>query len=454
MLARQQAVTPGSIERPPWFLAMTTGADPDPATSRRAGCRVVHYDDDGEPDAYAHYDPKERWDGMRPSTPARGRRTSSAASPEAEREMWRYLVDVDLVERREVGRLAEQRAALGAAPTGAAARQEGRWDHIWARPLDVAGVPVGTVVLVVGAGRARGRRHVPGPRRAVRARCVARRGVVRARPTAESADVTLSTSRPWAPAGSAGPTCGWPRAGGGLWAIDEHRAGAVGRAGVRCCAGTRPRTARPTSRRRGCGGAPRAAEPIVRVSCSFDAAGADVRWTGDGERRTVAFVPFRCLLAVGLLVLAAASACSDDDDDAVPVTTTVDDAPRRPKRRRRARRVDFETEVKLAALELLEIRNDVFQYPDVDRVAEYIGEFCTCLERERQIVAGVRRQGPPLDRPGGRAARNPDRAIRRRGPSFTLIARQPAGRHRRSGLASEAVPESPLAPYFVYARQE
>ena len=26
VLARQQAVTPGSIERPPWFTAMTTGA--------------------------------------------------------------------------------------------------------------------------------------------------------------------------------------------------------------------------------------------------------------------------------------------------------------------------------------------------------------------------------------------------------------------------------------------
>ena len=224
VLARQQAVTVGSIERPPWFTAMTTGADPRPWEKHEGQKRLVHYDDDGEPDAFAQYTPKERWDGMRPQTRLEVQ-DLVAVSPAAERELWRYLAGVDLVDR----------VTWNGAPTsvlpwtmanGRAARQEGRWDHIWARVLDVPAclsarsyATSGRIVLeVVDGFMGRGGRFVLDASPAG-ATCVAAGG-------GESADVTLDV---------AALSAGWvggtdlrvAAAGGGLWAVDEHRVGAL-----------------------------------------------------------------------------------------------------------------------------------------------------------------------------------------------------------------------------------
>jgi hypothetical protein len=158
-------------------------------------------------------------------------------------------------------------------------------------------------------------------------------------------------------------------------------------------------------------------------------------------------VPFRCLLAVGLLVTGAA-ACSDDDNDgAVPVPSTTE-RPTTTEAPTTSTTLDFETEVKLAALELLEIRNEVFQNPDVDRVSEYIAETCVCLERERQIVADLaaagRRWTGPAIVPLGITWSNEDR----RGPTLTVAATQPAG-EIVGGASPEPVPDVPQAPYRV-----
>lgn len=135
VLTRQQAVTPGSIERPPWMIAAYTGADPRPGEKTEGRVRVVHYDADGEPDAFATYDPKERWDGMRPNTRLKVD-DHVAATPEAERELWRYLTEVDLVTQVECPG-APTSVLRWALADGRAARQVGRWDHVWTRILDV-----------------------------------------------------------------------------------------------------------------------------------------------------------------------------------------------------------------------------------------------------------------------------------------------------------------------------
>jgi predicted acetyltransferase len=225
VLARQQAATVGSIERPPWFLAMTTGADPRPWEKSEGRKRLVHYDDDGEPDGYAMYDPKERWDGMRPQTRLEVH-DLVAATPEAERELWRYLAGVDLVDRVTWGGSPNSVLPFCMAD-GRAARQEGRWDHIWARILDVPACLTGrsyarsgrVVLEVVDGFMDRGGRFVldvsPDG-----ASCVPIAG------GGESVDVTLGVaalSAAWV----GGTDLRRAAAGGGLWAVDEHRPGAL-----------------------------------------------------------------------------------------------------------------------------------------------------------------------------------------------------------------------------------
>ena len=226
VLARQQAVTVGSIERPPWFLAITTGADERPWDKHEGRVRVVHYDSDGEPDAYAQYDPKERWDGMRPSNRLEVQ-DLVAVSPEAERELWRYLVDVDLVDVVKWG--GSPASVLRWGLTNArAARQEGCWDHIWARILDVpaclsarAYAGSGRVVLEVVdsfVGAAAGRFVLDVSDGGASCSAVAAGG--------ESADVTLDVAALGA-AWLGGPDLRVASAGGGLFAVDEHRPGAL-----------------------------------------------------------------------------------------------------------------------------------------------------------------------------------------------------------------------------------
>ena len=158
---------------------------------------------------------------------------------------------------------------------------------------------------------------------------------------------------------------------------------------------------------------------------------------------------FRYLLAVGVAVIGtSAAACSDDSDDAVPLTTTMSSATPTTRAPTTSTTLDFETEVKLAALELLEIRNDVLQNPDVSRVSEYIAETCVCLARERQIIEGlvadgVRWTGPAVVPLGIRLddAGPPEAA-------FTLVAMQPEGTIEGPG-GREDIPAVEIAPYFL-----
>lgn len=149
------------------------------------------------------------------------------------------------------------------------------------------------------------------------------------------------------------------------------------------------------------------------------------------------------------------ASCGDggaDDDEATsttdrstttstvaPTTTTSTTEP-----------VPFDVEVRRAAIELLEVRNDVFMHPDVTRVSEYLTSTCTCLDRERRIVEGFVRDGvhwaaPPLTFEAIQVL-NPDEVE----PTLTLIATQASNAIVDvGGAVVDVVPSVDRLPYRV-----
>jgi predicted acetyltransferase len=136
VLAAQQAVTPGCIERPDWLRRRTSGLEPAPVDEPdKTRVWVVHRSPSGRPDGVVLYGTKDHWDGMRPQNTLKVV-DMAYADPIAERELWRYLLDVDLVATvtwdGDPGSIVRH-----VLRNGRGARQTGRWDYLWARILDV-----------------------------------------------------------------------------------------------------------------------------------------------------------------------------------------------------------------------------------------------------------------------------------------------------------------------------
>lgn len=151
-----------------------------------------------------------------------------------------------------------------------------------------------------------------------------------------------------------------------------------------------------------------------------------------------------------MAALGWAAGCGGDDE-AVPLPTTpaAEQATTTASTESTTTTADFETEVKLAALALLELRNEVFMDPDPARVSEYIADTCVCLERERQIVAdlaatGRRWTGPAIEPLGITITVNDDVGL-----VLTVAARQPAGEIIDDAGRSTPVPAVDFAPYRV-----
>lgn len=219
---RARLLRAGGLDRPEprWDrdlgLVHAEGGQPD-----WSGRAVVHRDDAGDVDGYLRW--HATWD------PSEGGELTVdelvAATPGAYADLWRFALSVDLISRvRARGRQVDE-ALPWLVADGRAVRQTERYDKVWLRPLDVPAAlaardygTTGRVVLEVvdPAGYAAGRFALDaGPDGAS---CVR---------TTESAEVTL----PAAALGSA--YLGGHRlttlAAAGL--VDEHRAGAVARAG-------------------------------------------------------------------------------------------------------------------------------------------------------------------------------------------------------------------------------
>jgi predicted acetyltransferase len=136
VLAGQQTVTPGCIERPDWLRKRVSGLAPSPADEPdKTRVWLLHRAPSGQPDGVVIYDAKEKWDGMRPANTLKVA-DMAFVDPVAERELWRYLLDVDLVGpvTWDGSPASSVRHVLR---NGRAARQVGRWDYLWARILDV-----------------------------------------------------------------------------------------------------------------------------------------------------------------------------------------------------------------------------------------------------------------------------------------------------------------------------
>ena len=222
VLARQQERTPGCIERPESLRRRASGVDPSPYDEpEKTRVWIVHRDGTGAPDGYAVYDVKEHWDGMRPASTVKVE-DMAFVDEIAERELWRYLLDIDLVTK----------VSWGGSPTsvirhvlanGRGAIQAGRWDHIWARILDVSACltarsyasPGRVVVEVVDPFLGRGGRY---------ALDVSTEGAS-CEATAESAEVTL----PIAALGAAWVGGTDLRTVAAAGTLDEHTPGSLDR---------------------------------------------------------------------------------------------------------------------------------------------------------------------------------------------------------------------------------
>ena len=166
----------------------TTPADPD---------GFVHVRRQGDVGRHAAHEHARRW------------RTWLYLSPVAERELWRYLVDVDLVAHGEWHGDPSSSVRPPRARQRPGARQVGRWDHIWARHPRRARCPDRPVLPRGRPARPRGRRPVPRPWRAA--------SPSTPRPTAPRASrpptppTSPCRSAPSAPPGWAAPTSApWP----------------------------------------------------------------------------------------------------------------------------------------------------------------------------------------------------------------------------------------------------
>lgn len=136
LLAEQEARTAGAVGRPALHRRMLLGAVDRPGSPiPKARQRVLHRDASGRPDGYAVYDPIEGWNGMA-STARMEVADVIAANPIAERELWRFLISVDLV--TEITWEGDPGTLLPhVLVDGRAATTRGSWDHIWCRLIDV-----------------------------------------------------------------------------------------------------------------------------------------------------------------------------------------------------------------------------------------------------------------------------------------------------------------------------
>ena len=101
------------------------------------GYQAIYRAPDGEVDGYVRYTASSGWDHMRPKG------TLSiielvAATPDAYLRLWRYCCEVDLITRVEAGDRPVDEPLVWLLRDGRCLRQNGRFDFLWVRLLDVA----------------------------------------------------------------------------------------------------------------------------------------------------------------------------------------------------------------------------------------------------------------------------------------------------------------------------
>ena len=206
-----------------WRISAGLDTFDDGDTRRRNAAKALWRDRAGDVAAIAAYSVDDSWDHNRPA----GRLQAVelvAASPEAEREVLRFLASVDWVTEVHVGLRPVDHPAPLTLVDGRAAALTGRSDHVWVRLLDVPTALAGRRYATAGGlvvevtdplGFASGRFRLDGGPDG--AECW---------PTDQAADLAV-------PVGGLGAAylggTGWQRLADAGW-VDEARPGAVSRA--------------------------------------------------------------------------------------------------------------------------------------------------------------------------------------------------------------------------------
>jgi predicted acetyltransferase len=206
-----------------WRIGAGLDTFDDADTRRRNAAKLLWRDPAGDVAALAAYSVDDSWDHNRPAGHLQAA-ALVAASPEAEREVLRFLASVDWVTEVHVGLRPIDHPAPLTLVDGRAAALTGRSDHVWARLLDVPTALAGRRYATTGGlvievtdplGFAAGRFRLDGGPDG--AECW---------PTDEAADLAVPVGV--LSAAYLGGT-GWQRLADAGW-VDEDRPGAVSRA--------------------------------------------------------------------------------------------------------------------------------------------------------------------------------------------------------------------------------
>jgi predicted acetyltransferase len=129
----------GMIARPDWLWEMNFENVAKPSADHDARAReiAVHTDVDGVDDAYVHY--QVGWDDTFADNPAASGKIFElfATSAEAERAMWAYVLDIDLVKTWQAPSRPTDDPIRRAFHDVRAYETKNRWDEQWIRLLDV-----------------------------------------------------------------------------------------------------------------------------------------------------------------------------------------------------------------------------------------------------------------------------------------------------------------------------
>ncbi|MCH0538568.1 GNAT family N-acetyltransferase [Streptomyces sp. MUM 203J] len=134
---RVRAVRHGVVSRSERVWQRDTGVDLAPGEPWTEPFYVVYRDASGEPAGHAAYTVERERDGGAQPIGTAGVRELMAATPAAERALWRYLCAIDRVTRVRSGRRAPDDLLPELLPDPRAARVVSHVDLLWVRVLDV-----------------------------------------------------------------------------------------------------------------------------------------------------------------------------------------------------------------------------------------------------------------------------------------------------------------------------
>jgi len=134
---RCAATQPGELSRPDDSWDTALGLIEVPGRPRWRGSIAVHRGADGELDGFARYHGEEVWPEGIPDNVLH-LDDMHAVTVEAELELWRYLMAMDLTATIKAETRREREPLQWYLSDGRAARVNGLTDFLWLRPLDVA----------------------------------------------------------------------------------------------------------------------------------------------------------------------------------------------------------------------------------------------------------------------------------------------------------------------------